>query len=234
MVIISLEILKRGLNVMKKKLFSIMLAMFLVMMPTMVHAADFGGTVFGSEDQSMTKTTLNGGTITCPKSADGKFATCYIGIRVTSGTAKSFKVDATLTNMTYDSYEELNGWSMKSPTQSGNNISFEFTNRTGVTSGNTVLVAGITYRVNNNAQECGIRFTNTSSGEEPTSPTCKVENNNYCLDANECTKEKYESECVPQNPQTGNFVPYVVVLMGFGVAGAFYFVTRKKAKIYNV
>ncbi len=221
-----------------KKIFGFVVAMLVVMIPMTVHADSFGGTVFGSEDQAMTKTTLNNASITCPKSADGKTATCYIGVRVTSGTAKSFKVEATLKNMTFDSYEELNGWSMKSPTQSGSNIAYEFTNRSGVAAGNTVLVVGITYRVNNAAEECGITFTNTSATDpdpEPTNPVCRVENGNYyCKDAQACTKEKYESECTPENPQTGNFIPYVVVLAGLGVAGAFYLVTRKKAKIYHV
>ena len=220
---------------MKKKMFSFVLALVIVMLPITVHAADFSGTVFGSEDESMTKTTLNGATITCPKSEDGKYATCYVGIRVTSGTAKSFKVDAVLTNMTYVEYEELGGWSMKSPTQSGDNISYEFTNRAGVTAGNTVLVAGITYRVNDTAQECGIRFTNTSSVDEPENPTCQVEDGKYfCKDGLECTKADYDAQCIPSNPQTGSFVPYAIVIAGLGVAGAFYFVTRKKAKIYNV
>lgn len=220
---------------MKKKMLSLVVALLLVMIPMSVRAADFAGTVFGSEDQSMSKTTLNGATITCPKTEDGKYATCYIGIRVTSGTAKSFKVEATLTNMTYDSYEELNGWSMKSPAQSGTDITFEFSNRSGVTAGNTVLVAGITYKVNNAAEECSIKFTNTSSEEEPSNPICTVDNGKYyCKNAEECTKEQYDNECTPENPQTGSFIPYVVVLGGIGVAGAFYFVTRKKAKIYNV
>lgn len=220
---------------MKKKMLGLVFALLLVMIPMGVRAADFAGTVFGSEDQAMSKTTLNGATITCPKSEDGKYATCYIGIRVTSGTAKSFSVDAELTNMTYDSYEELNGWSMKSPTQSGSNIKFEFSNRTGVTAGNTVLVAGITYKVNNAAEECGIRFTNTSSGEEPTNPVCTIESGKYyCKNAQECTKEQYDSECTPENPQTGSFVPYIVVLGGIGVAGAFYLIAHKKSKIYHV
>lgn len=221
---------------MRKRFFGFVLALILVCVPFTVHAADFSGTVFGSEDSNMSKTTLNGATITCPKDNNG-YATCYIGIRVTSGTAKAFSVDATLTNMTYDSYEELNGWSMKSPTQSGNNIKFEFTNRTGVTSGNIVLVAAITYKVTDPAKECGIKFTNTSAEEpeEPSNPVCRVEAGKYyCKDALECTKEEYESECTPENPQTGSFVPYVVVLAGLGIAGAFYFVTRKKAKIYHV
>lgn len=219
---------------MKKKMLSLIVTLMLVMIPMSVHAASFSGTVFGSEDEAMSATTLNGGSITCPKSEDGKYATCYIGIRVTSGTATAFSVDATLKNMTYDSYDELNGWSMKSPTQSGNNIKFEFTNRNGVTAGNTVLVAGITYKVNNAAEECGIVFTNTSS-EEPTNPVCTAENGKYyCKNAQECTQAQFQSECTPENPQTGSFVPYLVVIGGIGIAGAFYLITRKKAKIYNV
>lgn len=220
---------------MKKKMLSLVVAIMLIMIPMSVRAADFAGTVFGSEDESMSKTTLNGASITCPKTSDGKYATCYIGIRVTSGTAKSFKVDATLKNMTYDSYEELNGWSMKSPSQSGNDITFEFSTRNGVNAGNTVLVAGITYKVNDVAQECSIQFTNTSSTEEPKSPICTVNNGKYyCKNAEECSKEQYDKECTPENPQTGSFVPYVVVIGGIGVAGAFYLITRKKSKIYNV
>lgn len=220
---------------MKKRFISLVLLLMLVCVPFTVHAADFSGTVFGSEDESMSKTTLNNGSIVCPKTDDGKYATCYIGIRVNSGTAKSFNVDATLTNMTYDSYNELNGWSMKSPTQSGNNISFQFTHRTGVTAGNTALVVGITYKVTDPTKECGIRISAPSSQEPEPNPTCGVNNGKYyCKDALECTKEEYDSECTPENPQTGSFVPYVVVLAGLGVAGAFYFVTRKKSKIYHV
>ena len=212
---------------MKKKMVLLAVELLLVMIPLWVRAGFFAGSVLGSEDESMSKTTLNGASITCPKTSDGKYATCYIGIRVTSGTAKSFKVDATLNNMTYDSYEELNGWSMKSPSQSGNDITFEFSTRNGVNAGNTVLVAGITYKVNDVAQECSIQFTNTSSTEEPS--VCTVNNGKYyCKNAEECSKEQYDKECTPENPHTGSFIPYVVVLGGIGIAGAFYLLTRKK------
>ena len=51
---------------MKKKIFGL-LAILLVLVPIHVNAADgISYTVFGSEDQAMTKTTLNGA-ITCPK-----------------------------------------------------------------------------------------------------------------------------------------------------------------------
>lgn len=220
---------------MKKKMFSLILAMLLVMIPMGVHAADFSGSVFGAEDEAMNKTTLNSSSITCPKSATGDTATCYIGIRVTSGTAKNFSVTATLTNMTYDSIEAMNGWTYTTPVTSGNTITFNFTNRTGLAATNQVLVAKVTYNVNNRAQECGIRITSTNATTPETPQGCRVENNKYyCQDGEECSKAEYDEKCVPSNPQTGSFVPYVVVLGGLGVAGALYFTTRKKAKIYHV
>ena len=219
---------------MKKKLFGL-LAMLLVMIPMTVHAADWKGTVFGAEDENMNKTTLNGATITCPKSTSGDTATWYIGLRVTSGTAKSFSVTATLTNMTYDSIDAMNGWTYTTPVTSGNTITFNFSNRTGLTATNQVLVAKVTYKVNNRAQECGIKITSTNATEPDTPQGCRVENNKYyCEDGAECSKAEYDEKCVPSNPQTGSFVPYLVVLGGLGVAGALYFTTRKKAKIYHV
>lgn len=220
---------------MKKKMLGFVVAMLLVMIPMGVRAADFSGSVFGAEDEAMNKTTLNSSTITCPKSTSGDTATCYIGIRVTSGTAKSFSVTATLTNMTYDSIDAMNGWTYTTPVTSGNTITFNFNHRTGLTATNQVLVAKVTYKVNNRAQECGIRITSTNATTPEEPKGCRVENNKYyCQNGEECSKAEYDEKCVPSNPQTGSFVPYVVVLSGLGVAGALYFVTRKKAKIYHV
>lgn len=223
---------------MKKGILGILLAIA-VILPLNVHAADWGGSVFLSIDENMSQTTLNNnnGDLTCSKTEDGSYQTCYIGIRVTSGTAKTLSVEAELTNMTFDSFEELNGWSMKSPTQSGNNITFEFSNRTGVEAGNTVLLAGVTFKVDNTAEDCHLtlkKFADTEPDEPTpnTPPACRVEGGKYyCKNAQECTKAEYESQCVPE---TGSFIPYLVVLIGIGIAGALYFITRKKAKIYNV
>ena len=219
---------------MKKKIFGL-LAILLVLVPIHVNAADgISYTVFGSEDQAMTKTTLNGA-ITCPKSADRKTATCYIGVKVNSGTVKSFKVEGTLKNLKYDSYEDLNGLTMKSPTISGKNITYEFSSRTGVTGGNKVVVVGVTYLVENPAEECSLEIKTSTPTNPDTPQGCRVENNKYyCENGVECSKAEYDEKCVPNNPQTGSFVPYVIVLGGLGVAGALYFTTRKKAKIYHV
>ncbi len=222
---------------MKKKVLGLVLAVF-VFFPMVVHAA-YSGTVFGSADENMQSTTLNGGSIVCPKSADNRTATCYIGISVTSGTVDSFDVTATLTNMTYSRISMMNGWSQSAiPEQSGNTVTFKFSNRTGLAAPNRVLVAKVTYTVNNQAQECSIQLS-ASQTTTPTTPTetpkCRVEDKTYyCADGKECSKAEYDQECVPENPTTGSFVPYVVVLGGIGLAGALYFATRKKAKIYHV
>ncbi|MCI8394588.1 MAG: LPXTG cell wall anchor domain-containing protein [Bacilli bacterium] len=221
---------------MKKKIFGFVLALVFVMLPTIVRAADFGGSIFLSQDANMTVTTLNPGvTVTCPKDASGDNATCYIGLRVTSGTAKNLSVKATLTNLKYDSIEEMNGWTYtSSPTISGNTVTFNLANRTGTTAGNTILVAKVSFKVNNKAQNCNLTLTPLDN-PTTTPESCRVEGGKYyCENGVECSKEDYEKKCIPENPTTGSAVPYLVVLGGLGIAGVFYFVTRKKAKIYHV
>ena len=38
----------------------------------------------------------------------------------------------------------------------------------------------------------------------------------------------------PENPKTGNVLPYAVIVAGIGLAGAVYYVTRKNNKLYNI
>lgn len=207
--------------------------MMMVLLPMNVRALDFTGEAFGSEDAAMSKTTLNGGTITCPKSTDKKTATCYLGIKVNNGNAKNVIVEASLTNMAFEDYDPLTGWDMKSPTISGNTIKFDLTNKTGIAAGNTVVMVKITFKVTSINDPCSIKITKTTPGT--VTKSCVVESGKYyCKAGAECTKTEYEKECTPENPQTGSFVPYVVVIAGLGIAGAFYFMTRKKAKIYHV
>lgn len=69
---------------MKKKLFSLIIAI-LVFVPFSVRAATYEAEVFLSEDKEMTKTTLNGQSISCLKSEDGKEVICYLGVKITKG-----------------------------------------------------------------------------------------------------------------------------------------------------
>ena len=38
----------------------------------------------------------------------------------------------------------------------------------------------------------------------------------------------------PNNPKTGNALPYAVIAVGMGIAGAVYYVTRKNTKLYKI
>lgn len=221
---------------MKKKVFGFMLAVVVTLLPMHAKAAEFNGSVFGSADENMASTTLNGGSIVCPKDTTGDYATCYMGINVTSGSTTGFTVKAILTNMTFYEYEELNGWTMNSPTTSGNNITLSFSSKTGISAVQKQLVAKITYKVNNKSQPCSIQISAASNNDEtPTYPSCGTQGGKYyCKNQQECTKAQYDKECLPENPKTGSAIPYIVVLGGLGVAGALYFVTRKKAKLYHV
>lgn len=46
-------------------------------------------------------------------------------------------------------------------------------------------------------------------------PACKVHDGEYfCQDGFPCNKEIYLKECIPENPKTGNYLPYIIVLIG--------------------
>ncbi len=47
------------------------------------------------------------------------------------------------------------------------------------------------------------------------------------------TEEVYNSECV-SNPQTGNFLPYVVILTGIALAVVVFTVSRRNNKLYKI
>ncbi len=68
--------------------------------------------------------------------------------------------------------------------------------------------------------------------KEPT--TCKVVDGKYYgKNGQEVTEAVYNSECV-SNPQTGNFVPYVVILAGIALAVIVFTVSRKNNKLYKI
>lgn len=221
---------------MKKKFFGIVLVMMLLIAPIRVNAAT--NSVFASPDEGLSSTTENNKTIECSSESPtntSNIRVCYIAVDVGIGTVNNFEVTATLTGLTYDDYDAMNGWSLAKPTVSGNKVTFKFSNKTGVSSGYRKAVAKVYFKADPNAQKCSIGLGDVSFPNEPSNPTCKVEGDKYyCKNALECTKEEYEKECIPENPQTGSFLPYAIILAGLGVAGAFYFTTRKKAKIYHV
>lgn len=65
-------------------------------------------------------------------------------------------------------------------------------------------------------------------------PVCKiVDGKYYGKDGNEVTQEVYEAECM-NNPQTGSFVPYVVIIAGVALAVGVFTISRKNTKLYKI
>ena len=64
--------------------------------------------------------------------------------------------------------------------------------------------------------------------------TCKiVDGKYYGKNGTEVTEEVYNEECV-NNPQTGNFLPYVVIAAGIALAVGVFTVSRKNNKLYKI
>lgn len=64
--------------------------------------------------------------------------------------------------------------------------------------------------------------------------TCKiVDGKYYGKNGTEVTEEVYNSECV-SNPQTGNFLPYVVIIAGIALAVGVFTVSRKNNTLYKI
>jgi hypothetical protein len=64
--------------------------------------------------------------------------------------------------------------------------------------------------------------------------SCKVVNGTYYgKDGSVVTEEEYNSACV-SNPQTGNFLPYVVIGAGIALAAIVFTVSRKNNKLYKI
>lgn len=65
-------------------------------------------------------------------------------------------------------------------------------------------------------------------------PVCKIVGGTYYgKDGNEVTQEVYEAECM-NNPQTGSFVPYVVIIAGVALAVGVFTISRKNTKLYKI
>lgn len=64
--------------------------------------------------------------------------------------------------------------------------------------------------------------------------TCKVVDGKYYgKNGAEVTEAVYNSECV-SNPQTGNFLPYVVIIAGIALAVGVFTISRKNNKLYKI
>ncbi len=226
---------------MKKKGFvlSLLLVFCMLVMPTIASATE----VFLSEDSTGTKTTEGGVTVTCPKNASGTIATCYIGVNVTGGSLKEFKITANLKNLTYRAVNGRNGWTATKSDDAAGSVTYTISNSTGLNAGEKAIVAQINFDVTDPAAECSVtldKFTPTTPDTPSVTPKCDIENGKdgqtvyYCEDGTQCTKEEYDKRCTTEdNPQTGSFLPYAVIIGGLAVAAGLYMVTKKN-KIYHM
>ena len=63
---------------------------------------------------------------------------------------------------------------------------------------------------------------------------CKVVNGTYYgKSGNVVTEDVYNKECV-SNPQTGNFLPYIVIASGIALAVVVFTVSRRNNKLYKI
>ena len=84
-------------------------------------------------------------------------------------------------------------------------------------------------------ETCQINLDIPQNPSNPENPTCEEVDGRYYDDNGvEVTKEEYEEICLnPENPQTGSFLPYAVIIGGIVVAVGLYMFTKKN-KIYHI
>lgn len=209
---------------MKRVIGLIVLAM-MVVLPMKVNAAlDFSG--FTCDD----KVTESDGSVT---------KTCYIIGKATNGSSISkFTGTLTLQNMSIKSITASNPW-----TNESNGTSLLFTSPSNV-SDSTFTIATIVFTVDNTAEKCAVQLIpcydeNGTYGcgntvEVTESYVCKVVNGTYYgKDGSVVTADVYAEECV-SNPQTGNFVPYIVIVAGIALAVGTFTISRKNTKLYKI
>lgn len=237
---------------MKKKSFYLSILLVLCVLVSPLRASAASGAIFGASsdgyvDSTKTfdesKTTLNGNSVAIVN--NGANTVIYLGLKVTDGTVTNYNATLTLSNSSFkfSKYSRATGWTGTVTDNGDGTISINLTNSTGVTSSSgdangNILVATITLDATSatSTDTCTIGLSTASTPSEPEeNPTCTVEGNTYyCADGTVCTEEEYTAQCEnPENPQTGSFLPYAVIIGGIGLAAVLYLVTKKN-KIYHV
>ena len=225
---------------MKKRnlVLCILLTVCMLVVPSFANAATV--TIFGASDAGMSNTTLNGNTVEITN--EGANTKIYLGVG-TDGTepVKEYKATLKLKNSNYSFRSALrqNNWvgNVYADETDPTIIYIDLKNNTGVT-GEKNLVATINLTVANNTpsdEKCTIELSQGAPVTTPTNPKCAISGNKYyCANGEECTKAEYEAACTPQdNPQTGSFLPYAIIIGGITVAAGLYMVTKKN-KIYHM
>ena len=236
---------------MKKKSFylSVLLVLCVLVSPLRANAAS--GVIFGASSEGYANGTFNEKYTTLNSKGvriknNGENTVIHLGLKVTDGTVNNYNATLTLSNssFTYSKKRTIiaSGWTGTINDNGDGTISINLTNSTGVTASSdanvNVLVATIGVDVNgaSTTDECEISLSTASTPEEPEeNPTCTIDGDTYyCADGTVCTEEEYTAQCEnPENPQTGSFLPYAVIIGGIGLAAVLYLVTKKN-KIYHV
>ena len=234
---------------MKKKSFylSVLLVLCVLVSPLRANAAS--GQIFGASSEGYANNTFNEEYTTLnPRGVEiknnGENTVIYLGLKVTDGTVNNYNATLTLSNSNFkfSRYSRATGWTGDVKDNGDGTISINLTNSTGVTASSgdangNILVATITLNASGDSTDtCTIGLSTASTPEEPEeNPTCTIDGDTYyCADGTVCTEEEYTAQCEnPENPQTGSFLPYAVIIGGIGLAAVLYLVTKKN-KIYHV
>ncbi len=225
-----------------KKILGLTIIAFLVSVVMPLRAMALSGEIFASSGMSMTETTEDGATFSLKNGNEN--TTLYIGANVTSGTLNEINAHVELENSSFtfsgerSDYRLQSGWTGKiTKSETGNGIDISLTNETGITS--RKIVASISLQVSESAPStdtCRITLSQVASEEEPATPKCQiVDDTYYDANGNEVSEEAYKASCTTaENPQTGSFLPYTLIIAGLALAGWLYYVTKKNNKIYQV
>lgn len=210
---------------MKRVIGLIVLAMMIILPMSVNAALDFSG--FRCDD----KVTASDGSVT---------KTCYVVGKATNGSSISnFTAQLTLQNMSIKSITPSSPW----VDNGSNGTQLKFTSSTNVSSDN-FTIATIVFNVDNTAEKCAVQlipcydengtFGCGNTVEVTESYVCKIVNGKYYgKNGTEVTAEVYEAECM-NNPQTGSFVPYVVIIAGIALAVGVFTISRKNTKLYKI
>ncbi len=178
---------------------------------------------------------------------DGKYKyskTCNIAVNVTgNNTLEMYGITASYDTsiIKVQDVQTNNSWSLttNSATSTGAAITWK---PSSAISNTKSEVATIVFYIDksDNTKNCDINFTQCFNKDgqficdNPKTPTCRVENGKYYgKNGTEVTEEVYNNECL-SNPQTGNFVPYIVIITGAILAVSVFTISRKNNKLYKI
>ncbi len=223
---------------MKKRIgLSLLALLCAVLLPIKANAAT--GEIFASTDISMNDTTLGDKSITIQDSGDN--TQFYLGVNVTSGSITKYKARITLKNSNFRFKDKSfsNGWTGTIVASAdGNTIDIDLTKSAGATSKERVatIKLDVTSTGNSATNTCEMILEKVEE-ETPETPKCQVVGNKYYdANGNEVSEEAYKAACTTteENPQTGNFLPYTIIIGGIVIAIGLYLITKKNNKMYHV